>query len=78
MVPVRVREVVVDAGGHDACEQIVKGLVVVDPDAPLACVLVFIDVDLGDERLVEQSPGGIVGFQAAWQSRVRSSTSARN
>ena len=41
----------------------VEWLVVVHSDAPLASLVMFVDVDLGEERLVEQPPGVVAGFQ---------------
>ena len=41
----------------------VEWLVAVDSDAPLSGLVIFVDVDLGKTRLVEQPPGVVVGLQ---------------
>jgi hypothetical protein len=56
-------QAVVDPGRNEAIEKIVEGLVVVHPDGPLPGLVVFIDVDLAEERLVEQAPRVLVGFE---------------
>ncbi|MCA4996792.1 hypothetical protein HWD35_18915 [Tsukamurella tyrosinosolvens] len=54
---------VVDLGGHEPGEQLVERLVVVDSDAMVAGVAVFVDVDLGEEGLVEGATRGLVGLK---------------
>ena len=48
------------ACGDEAAEKVVEGLLVVEADTEGPAAFVFVDVDLGEERLVEQAPSGIV------------------
>ena len=42
-----------------------KGLVVVNPDASLTCLVIFIDVDLGKERLIEEASSAVIDLQVS-------------
>jgi hypothetical protein len=46
-------------------QQVIEWLVVVDPDASLACLLVFVDVDLAEEHLIEEPTHVVVGLHAS-------------
>ena len=50
-------------GGDEPCQELSEWLVVVDSDAAFPGVGVFVDVDLGEECLVEQASGVVVGFE---------------
>ncbi|WP_276938387.1 MULTISPECIES: hypothetical protein [Ferrimicrobium] len=41
----------------------VEWLVVVNSDSLLSCLVILIDVDLGEERLIEEPSGAVIGFQ---------------
>ena len=56
-------QVMVHTGGDETSEEFVEGLVVVHPDGAFTGEVVFVDVDVGEEGLVEQAPGGLVGFE---------------
>ena len=51
--------------GYQSAEQLIEWLVVVDPHGPLAAQLVLIDVDLREERLVEQPSDVVVGREVS-------------
>ncbi len=53
-------EITVDACRNETRKQAVEGLVVVNSDGLFPCLVVLIDVDLGEEGLIEEPPGAVI------------------
>ena len=56
-------EITVDARRHEARKQAVGGLVIVNSDGLFPCLVILINVNLGEENLIEEPPGTVFCFQ---------------
>jgi hypothetical protein len=48
---------------NQPCEQVTERRTIVNPNGTVSSVVVFVDEDLGEECLIEQTPGRLGGLQ---------------